>query len=139
MDNSKENFPETGRKPYRYYLIFMLVACGGALVWQCFLPWMGGEFTTWGNAPGWQREIALWNVGLVTAIAVSLCKKDVRLMRLMTLQSTLLCLALGTNHLVAFLQDPSTHHLIHLMGIVEVLLLGGVWGVVALLRGRDML
>ena len=55
-------------------------------------------------------------------------------MRLMTLQSTLLCLALGTNHLVAFLQDPSTHHLIHLMGIVEVLLLGGVWGVVALLR-----
>ena len=60
-------------------------------------------------------------------------------MRLMTLQSTLLCLALGTNHLVAFLQDPSTHHLIHLMGIVEVLLLGGVWGVVALLRGRDML
>lgn len=139
MDNSKENIPETGGKPYRYYLIFMLVACGGALVWQCFLPWMGGEFTTWGNAPGWQREIALWNVGLVTAIAVSLCKKDVRLMRLMTLQSTLLCLTLGTNHLVAFLQDPSTHHLIHLMGIVEVLLLGGVWGVVALLRGRDAL
>ncbi len=135
VQNEKCPSEATG-KPYMYYLIFMLIACGGALVWQCLMPWMGGKFTTWGDAPGWQREIALWNVGLIAAIVFALFKKDARLMRLMTLQSTILCLALGLNHLVAFLQDPSTHYLIHIMGIAEVLLLGGTWGIIALLKGR---
>ncbi len=43
---------KTTRKQYTIYLCFMLLACGGALVWQLFLPWMGGAFTSWGTAPG---------------------------------------------------------------------------------------
>ena len=128
---------KTTRKQYTIYLCFMLLACGGALVWQLFLPWMGGAFTSWGTAPGWQREIALWNVGLIAAIVAALLKRSEGLLRLMTLQSAVLCLCLGCNHLLALVQDFSWEHGIHLLGVLEVLLLGGVWGAVLLIRGRD--
>ena len=59
------------------------------------------------------------------------------LLRLMTLQSAVLCLCLGCNHLLALVQDFSWEHGIHLLGVLEVLLLGGVWGAVLLIRGRD--
>ena len=98
---------------------------------------MGGAFTSWGTAPGWQREIALWNVGLIAAIAAALLKRSEGLLRLMTLQSAVLCLCLGCNHLLALVQDFSWEHGIHLLGVLEVLLLGGVWGTVLLIRGRD--
>ena len=128
---------KTTKKQNAIYLAFMLLACGGALVWQLFLPWMGDAFTSWGGAAGWQREIALWNVGLIAAIALSLLKKDAALMRLMVLQSTVLCWALGLNHLVALVQDFSWSYGIHILGVLEVLFLGGAWGTVLLLRGRE--
>ena len=115
----------------------MLLACGGALVWQLFLPWMGGAFTSWGTAPGWQREIALWNVGLIAAILAAVLKQSEGMLRLMTFQSAVLCLCLGGNHLFALVQDFSWEYGIHLLGVLEVLLLGGIWGTVLLIRGRD--
>ena len=90
-----------------------------------------------GDSPGWQREIALWNVGLIAAIVAALLKRSEGLLRLMTLQSAVLCLCLGCNHLLALVQDFSWEHGIHLLGVLEVLLLGGVWGTVLLIRGRD--
>ena len=47
------------KKQYKLYLIFMLLACGGAFIWQFFMPNLSGQYTSWGNNIGWQREIAL--------------------------------------------------------------------------------
>ena len=46
------NKEERIMKKYRLYLIFMLIACGGAFIWQFCLPQLGGMFTSWGNSIG---------------------------------------------------------------------------------------
>ena len=130
---------ETGRfgcslRGYIYYLLFMILACCGAFIWQFFLPHLGGQFTSWGDALGWQREIALWNIGLIIAIIVALRRRRLETLRLMTLQCSVLCWCLGLNHLVALCSDFSWDYGIHVMGVLEVMLLGGVWGFVLLLR-----
>lgn len=117
-----------------YYLIFMLVACSGALFWQLFLPELAEKYSLWGYAPGWQREIVLWNVALIAAICYTLTKRTPSLLRLMTLQSTILCWTLGLNHLAAFISQPSFAAFFHGLGSVEVLLIGGIWGMLALFQ-----
>lgn len=115
-------------KHYQYYLIFMLIACSGAFIWQFLLPEIGGRFTSWGNSRGWQREIALWNIGIISAILVALIKQNLEYMRILTFQSTILCWVLGINHLFSLLQNFSFNYIIHIAGIFEVMLLGGIWG-----------
>ena len=34
--------------PFRWYLGFMAAACGGALLWQAFLPELAGLYSSWG-------------------------------------------------------------------------------------------
>ena len=119
---------------YSYYLIFMLIACSGAFIWQFFFPKAGGQWTSWDGSLGWQREIALWNIGIISAIIITLVKQNIEYMKILTIQSTVLCWALGANHLVSLLQDFSITYIIHIAGIFEVLLLGGVWGTVLLYK-----
>ncbi len=121
---------------YKFYLIFMLIACGGAFIWQFFFPNLSGNFTSWENSIGWQREIALWNVGIISAIIVALVKKDKKYTKILTLQSTVLCGLLGVNHLISFLQDFSLTYILHIMGVFEVLLLGGIWGAILLCKSK---
>lgn len=124
-------------KHYKIYLIFMLVACGGAFVWQFFLPNLSGQFTSWENSIGWQREIALWNIGIIGAIIAALIKENLEYMKILTFQSTVLCLLLGLNHLISLLQNFSLAYMIHILGIFEVLLLGGIWGSILLFRSNQ--
>ncbi|EJF42745.1 hypothetical protein HMPREF1141_1809 [Clostridium sp. MSTE9] len=124
-------------KHYKIYLIFMLVACGGAFVWQFFLPNLSGQFTSWENSIGWQREIALWNIGIIGAIIAALIKESLEYMKILTFQSTVLCLLLGLNHLISLLQNFSLAYMIHILGIFEVLLLGGIWGSILLFRSNQ--
>ncbi len=121
---------------YRVYLLFMLIACGGAFIWQFCFPNLGGRFTSWGNSTGWQREIALWNIGIIGAIIVALVKENIQYMKILIFQSTVLCWLLGVNHLISLLQDFSFTYIIHVMGIFEVLLLGGIWGTVLLCKSH---
>ena len=121
---------------YRVYLLFMLIACGGAFIWQFCFPNLGGKFTSWGNSTGWQREIALWNIGIIGAIIVALVKENIQYMKILIFQSTVLCWLLGVNHLISLLQDFSLTYIIHVMGIFEVLLLGGIWGTVLLCKSN---
>lgn len=124
-------------KHYKIYLIFMLVACGGAFIWQFFLPNLSGQFTSWQNSIGWQREIALWNIGIIAAIIAALIKENLQYMKILTFQSTVLCLLLGLNHLISLLQNFSLTYVIHILGIFEVLLLGGIWGSILLCRSNQ--
>lgn len=124
-------------KHYKIYLIFMLIACSGAFIWQFFLPNLSGQFTSWNNNIGWQREIALWNIGIIGAIIVALIKENLEYMKILTFQSTVLCLLLGLNHLISLLQNFSFTYIIHILGIFEVLLLGGIWGSILLYRSHQ--
>lgn len=126
----------TTPKQYTVYLIFMLIACSGAVVWQVCLPNFAEQFTSWGSAFGWQREIALWNIGIITAIIFTLVKKNVEMMKLLTIQSTILCWLLGINHLAALLMNFSFTYTIHILGVFEVMLLGGIWGTILLIKAR---
>lgn len=124
-------------KHYKIYLIFMLVACGGAFIWQFFLPNLSGQFSSWQNSIGWQREIALWNIGIIGAIIAALIKENLQYMKILTFQSTVLCLLLGFNHLISLLQNFSLAYMIHILGVFEVLLLGGIWGSILLFRSNQ--
>lgn len=121
-------------KHYKYYLIFMFIACAGAFIWQLFLPDLSGKFSSWGENVAWQREIALWNIGILVAIMTALIKENIDYMKILTLQSTILCLLLGSNHLVSLLRNFSITYTLHILGVFEVLLLGGIWGTVLLYK-----
>lgn len=127
---------ETRDKEYTFYLTFMLIACGGAFIWQFFLPHLGGGFTSWGTAAGWQREIALWNVGIISVIIIALITRNREFMKILTIQSTILCWVLGINHLITLTIDFSLTYMIHVLGVLEVLLLGGIWGAVLLYKSK---
>ncbi|MDF2869363.1 MAG: hypothetical protein K0R05_938 [Anaerocolumna sp.] len=131
MIHSKASIPV---KHYKYYLIFMLIACSGAFIWQFLLPDIGGRLTSWENSRGWQREIALWNIGIISAILVALIKQNIEYMKILSFQLTVLCWVLGINHLISLLQNFSFNYIIHIAGIFEVMLLGGIWGTVLLYK-----
>ena len=125
------------RRLYARYLLFMLAACGGAFLWQFFLPQLAAGLSAWGTSFGWQREIALWNTGIILSAVIALKKKDLSYMRLLTIQFTVLCWVLGLNHLAAAIENLPSLYPIHLLGVLEVMLLGGVWGSLLLFRTRS--
>ena len=117
-----------------FYLSFMFVACCGALIWQIFFPELAEKFSVWGTAYGWQREIAIWNAGLILSIAYACLKRKKEFMKILTLQSALLCLGLGFNHLITLFNNFALTNIIHILGVLEVMLLGGIWGIALLIR-----
>ena len=50
------------------------------------------------------------------------------------MQSTVLCLLLGANHLLSLLTHFSSAYILHILGVFEVLLAGGMWGAALLWR-----
>lgn len=121
-------------RQYKAYLLFMFIACGGAFLWQFFFSGLGGQYVSWPPSAGWQREIALWNVGILAALALALVKHNMAYLKIMTLQATVLCVLLGANHLVALVGQLPQVYGMHLLGVAEVLLVGGGWGSVLLYR-----
>jgi hypothetical protein len=83
------------------YLTTVLVALAIAIVEQAFLPRFVSKHTAWGHAPGWQREIAFWNVGLAVVIGGVLWSRDPAGQRVVVFAIVVLTGLLGTNHLVA--------------------------------------
>lgn len=94
------------RREIRVFLIVCLVAFASAFVMQGVFQYMGAEKSVWGGNPGWQREIAFWNVGLIVILLAVLRLKDDRLALAVVRGCTVLFLLLGTNHLFAFFADP---------------------------------
>jgi len=121
-------------RQYKAYLVFMFIACGGAFLWQFFFSGQGGQYVSWPPSAGWQREIALWNVGILSAIAFAFIRNNIEYLKIMTLQATVLCVLLGANHLVALVGQLPQVYGMHLLGVAEVLLVGGIWGSVLLYR-----
>jgi len=123
-------------KNYRLYLYAMLFAYIGALFWQLLIPQLANSFTTWGSNINWQREIALWNIGMIVVIMIALASDNYLLQWIATLQSTILCLVLGFNHLASLVISANFSAYIHILGVVEVLLIGGGWGLILIIKDK---
>ena len=57
-------------------------------------------------------------------------------MKVLVIQSTILCWLLGINHLISLLTNFSFDYIIHILGIFEVMLLGGIWGTYLLIKNN---
>ena len=55
-------------------------------------------------------------------------------MKVMLIQSAALCWLLGINHFLTLISHFSCRYIIHVLGIFEVMILGGIWGTVLLLQ-----
>lgn len=117
-----------------FYLILFLLMTVGAFVWQMFFPDMAEKFSVWGLSSGWQTEIALWNLGIDIGITITLIKRNVEYAKILTIISVALCIMLGGHHLIYAFTVTSGNTGLHWMGAVEVLLIGGGAGIIAIFK-----
>ena len=68
-------------------------------------PELPARASNWGLSPGWQREIGLWNVGMLVVIVAVLWNGDPNGIRAAVMGVVALTALLGTNHVFAMLAD----------------------------------
>lgn len=92
-------------KPLRWYLKLLaaltIISCLG----QLGLPADVRVASAWGVAPGWQREIAFWNLAMYIVIARTLWANDPVGGRTLAIALVVLHLLAGTNHAAAAVQS----------------------------------
>ena len=89
-----------------FFRIFLLIWLVGAIIAFClqmFIPDIVADSSIWRFSDGWQREISLWNVGIIFTILYALFLKKKELYRFLTLVLTVLSILLGSNHLVSLI------------------------------------
>ena len=93
------------------YLAVGVVALSGAAILQLPLERWVADGTNWGYCPGWQREIAFWNLTLLAVLVQALVWGDVPSKLFVVRAGMLLSLLTGVNHLVEVLRggQVSTH------------------------------
>jgi hypothetical protein len=94
------------QRPTKIFLIICLVAFVAAFLVQTVFQFLGAEKSVWGGNPGWQREIAFWNVGLALIVVLTLRLNEQRPAMAVAAGCTVLFFLLGTNHLFAYIADP---------------------------------
>jgi hypothetical protein len=78
---------------------------------QGFAPrWAAGR-STWNHSPGWQREIALWNVGLSSALVRTIVEPEEPAAITLAHSLRVLSVVLGLNHVAALRSKPRFVHL----------------------------
>ena len=93
-------------RPAKVFLIICLVAFLSAFLVQTVFQFLGAGRSVWGGNPGWQREIAVWNVGAAIIVFLTLRLNEQRPAMAVATGCTVLFFLLGTNHLFAFLANP---------------------------------
>src|SRR5437867_11306334 len=92
-------------KMLRWYLRLLvgltIISCLG----QLGLPSQLGAASAWGVAPGWQREIAFWDLAMYIVIARTLRANDAVGGRTVAIALVLLQLVVATNHAVGAIQS----------------------------------
>src|SRR5215472_13596393 len=84
----------------RLLAVFMAVSCLGLL----FFPRVLGARTPWGAAPGWQREIAFWNISMYIVIVGTIRRADRAPSRLLVAALVVLNCLVAANHFAAAMQ-----------------------------------
>ena len=85
-------------KPLQWYL--KLLACLTVVsgLGQMGFPTRLGADSAWGAAPGWQREIAFWNLAMYIVIARAIRADDAVCSRAVAIALVTLQLLAATNH-----------------------------------------
>lgn len=92
----------------KIFLLVCFVAFSASFVVQTvFQNELGGQKSIWGGNPGWQREIAAWNVGMAIVVMQALRGGEERAAQAVARGCTVLFLLLGLNHAAAFNHDPA--------------------------------
>jgi hypothetical protein len=87
----------------------------------------------WGAAPGWQREIAFWNLSMYIVIVRTLRRADPVASRLLVTALVVLNFLVAANHFATILQG--SHGLLNtIAGAVNAT--SGTFGAIALWRAR---
>jgi len=94
----------------RWYLRLLVGLTLISFLGQLALPAQLGAASAWGIAPGWQREIAFWDLGMFIVIARTLRTNDLVSIRTVAIALVLLQLLVATNHAAAAIQ---THALLN--------------------------
>lgn len=81
----------------------------GAAALQCGFPRFIAARSGWGYAHGWQREIAIWNVGMITVILL-VRRPDTDIDRSLLSAFLVLSSLLGQNHLSALRSSRGLTH-----------------------------
>lgn len=92
-------------------LVGWLVFSVSAGLTQGFLSRLAARHSTWEHSAGWQREIALWNVGLSSALVRALLEPDEPAPVALAHGLRILSVVLGLNHVVALRNKPRFVHL----------------------------
>jgi hypothetical protein len=94
-------------KLLRWYLRLLagltIISCLG----QLGFPTQVGTASAWGAAPGWQREIAFWDLGMYIMIVRTLRANDAIGGRTVAIALVVLQLLVATNHGVAAIQSQA--------------------------------
>ncbi len=88
----------------RGYLVLVAVLTALSCLGQLFLPMQLAAMTPWGAAPGWQREIALWNLSMYIVIVRTVRRADPVAGRLLATALVVLNFAVAANHVATVLQ-----------------------------------
>src|SRR5262245_36823475 len=91
----------------RWYLRLLagltIISCLGQLA----LPAQLGIASAWGVAPGWQREIAFWDLAMYVVIVRTLRTNDAVSGRTVAIALVVLQLLVATNHAAAAMQGQA--------------------------------
>lgn len=111
----------------RVLFIILMVAMGGAMIYQIFFPEVMGAHSGYGVAVGWQREIGFWNLAVLIILVAVNVKYDWLYLRVVLGSLMVGGLGIGTNHLLAYLEGAT---FVNLVGAIEnyVLVIGWMIG-----------
>jgi hypothetical protein len=91
----------------RIYLVVCLVSFFAAFVVQTVFQYLGASRSHWGGNPGWQREIAFWNLFALVVVIRALHLNQTPFAQAVAQGCVVLFFLLGTNHLFAFVAAPA--------------------------------
>ncbi len=94
--------------PLRWYLRLLGALTLISGLGHLLLPAKLGAASAWGFAPGWQREIAFWDLAMYLVIARTLRADEAVAGRTVAVALVLLQLEVATNHAVAAIQSRTT-------------------------------
>jgi len=97
--------------------ILVTIAMAGAAILQIFFPTFLGGSTEYGMNAGWQREIGIWNLGMITILIGTLLKGSPNTIKIVAAGAAVLGIGFGTNHLVGFLNNTGMY--MNLVGALE--------------------
>lgn len=81
------------------YFAVCLIAFIGASISQVFFQKIFADLSVWVYADGWQREIGIWNLGIIIFLVYALWVKNEQLNMILTVCIVVITGLFGTNHL----------------------------------------